>query len=133
MGQCHVKFDAVEQTYESIHLNQYLDLYETICASIGRKKRFTVTDDHIHILSILDETIYDLLERIEYHVGTFYCTPYQKRFTSIHETLHNQIIKHYFKETLYTHTPQSTKWVNNILRNRANPLPIVSQTYTIDN
>ena len=87
MGLRHVKFAAVEQTYESIHLNQYLNLYDTIAASVGRKKRFTLDKRHIDILTILEENIERLLNSIEVKVDTVSLVPYQMRYAAAKRSL----------------------------------------------
>jgi hypothetical protein len=91
MGLRHVKFAAVEQTYESIHLNQYLDLYDTIAASVGRKKRFTLTEEHLHMLAILEENIETLLWKIEDKVDILSIKPYQMRFAAAKSALAEHI------------------------------------------
>jgi len=87
MGLRHAKLAAVEQTYESIHLNQTLDLYDTICDSVGRKKQFTLSERHILILSIIEENIESLLEKIEAKVGALSIKPYQMRYNAAKRTL----------------------------------------------
>ena len=87
MGLRHVKFAAVEQTYESIHLNQYLDLYDTIVASVGRRKQFTIRREHLEILAILEENIETLLWKIEEKVDILSIKPYQMRFAAAKRTL----------------------------------------------
>jgi hypothetical protein len=82
MGLRHVKFAAVEQIYESIHLNQYLDLYDTIATSVSRKKQFTLRREHLEILAILEENIETLLWNIEDKVTILSIKPYQMRFAA---------------------------------------------------
>ena len=115
MGLRHVKFEAVEQTYESIHLNQYLDLYDTIGDSIGRKKRLTLTEEHMRILSILDENITDLLERIEPRVDTLSFKPYQMRFASVQQTVITNLKQLYYKQSLDYEAVRHTALVHKIL------------------
>ena len=104
MGLRHVKLAAVEQTYESIHLNQTLDLYDTICDSVGRKKQFTLTEHHIGILSIIEENIERLLERIEAKVGLLSIKPYQLRFAKA-----KQVLSGHFKELRSMYKLQCSK------------------------
>lgn len=87
MGLRHVKLAAVEQTYESIHLNQYLDLYDTITASVGRKKQFTLGERHMAILAILETNIETLLGAIEPKVDALSLIPYQMRYATVKQTL----------------------------------------------
>lgn len=115
MGLRHVKFEAVEQTYESIHLNQYLDLYETIGASIGRKKHLTLTETHIHILSILDEIITDLLNRIESVVDSISIRPYQMRYTSAKQTVIRNLKHLYHTQKLEIHEVAHTDLIREVL------------------
>ncbi len=115
MGLRHVKFAEVEQTYESIHLNQYLDLYDTIGASIGRKKRLTLAEEHLRVLAILDETISDLLNRIEPVVDSISIRPYRLRFISAQKTVVKQLQQLHYKHALDFEAVRHTSLVREIL------------------
>lgn len=104
MGLRHVKFAAVEQTYESIHLNQYLDLYDTIAASVGRQKKFTLSERHMSILAILEENIEKLLADIQQKVGSLSIQPYHMRFVAAKRTLSG-----HFKELQSMYALQCSK------------------------
>jgi hypothetical protein len=115
MGLRHVKIASVEQTYESIHLNQYLDLYDTIGASIGRKKRFTLTEEHLHILAILDETITDLLHRIETQTDSFVIAPYRLRFKNAQKMIVKHLQQLHYKDALEFESVRRSDLVKQIL------------------
>ncbi len=115
MGLRHVKFASVEQTYESIHLNQYLDLYDTIGASIGRKKQLRLVEEHLRVLAILDETITDLLERIERQTDSFAASPYRMRFENAQKTVIKQLQQLHYRHALDFEVVRHTRLVKQIL------------------
>ncbi len=115
MGLRHVKFAEVEQTYESIHLNQYLDLYDTIGASIGRKKQLRLVEEHLRVLEILDETISDLLNRAEAQTDSFVISPYRLRFTSAQKTVVKQLQQLHYKHALDFEAVRHTSLIRDVL------------------